>query len=71
MYLKGLNFKPFDKVIVRNNSTKEWIADIFSHIHPYPGDTSVYITLGGRIWNQCIPYNEETIKLIGTTNDYN
>lgn len=64
------NFKPFDKVIVRINSTKEWIADIFSHTRPYSGDTSVYITLGGRIWNQCLPYNEETAKLIGTTDAF-
>ena len=56
--------KPFDKVLVRDEDCY-WIADIFSHI-----DDSI-----GRVccscfrWKQCIPYNDETKHLIGTTDD--
>ena len=57
--------KPFDKVLVRNEDRDNWCADFFSHIED--GDSFVCVS---ACWGQCIPYNEETAKLIGTTNDY-
>ncbi len=61
-------FKPFDKVVVRNKGTK-WCADLFSHY-----DTKIldcpYICTGGY-WEKCLSYNEETAKLIGTTDECN
>lgn len=65
------DFKPFDKVIVRDYDNQRWKADLFSHI--VPADTynqEVYMCVGTG-WNHCLPFNEETAKLIGTSDDYN
>ena len=59
--------KPFDKVIVRSDEPScVWHADIFSHIDR---ETLSYVCIGDS-WTKCLPYNKETAKLIGTTNNY-
>ena len=58
-------FKPFDKVVVKNTGDV-WYCDIFSH---YDEDTDAFVCIGD-VWKVCLPYNEETAKLIGTTDDY-
>ena len=56
--------KPFDKVITRINNDAIWTANIFSHMD-FRGE---YVTVGCvDSYPYCIPYNEETAKLIGTT----
>lgn len=55
------SFKPFDRVVVREYNYDRWCCDFFSHM---VGNT--YICTSGY-WLQCLPYNEETAKLIGTT----
>ena len=62
---KNCEFKPFDKVLVRDSIGETWVADIFSNYRKDP-DYS-YITLGGSTWKCCIPYNEQTAHLLGTT----
>lgn len=60
--------KPFDRVITRVNDNAIWTANIFSHIDRH----GKYVTLGcisGYDHYHCLPYNEETAKLIGTTNN--
>lgn len=59
--------KPFDRVITRNDDDDIWTANIFSHIDQY----GKYVTIGcvGG-YPYCIPYNEETAKLIGTTKEW-
>lgn len=59
-------FKPFDKVLVRFSLDSEWCASIFSHKSEY----GQYICCG-TVYNQCIPYNEQTAHLLGTTNNFN
>ena len=54
--------KPFEKVLVRDWDTQCWRCDFFSHM----GEDNDYRCIS-TIWEQCIPYNEETAKLIGTT----
>ena len=55
--------QPFDKVLVRVNNNDCWITAHFSHVddcvHKAVCDSFYYI--------QCIPYNEETKHLVGTT----
>ncbi len=63
------NFKPFDMVLVRDFETAIWQADLFSHIS-LPNKYRPFVCLGGRLWSYCLPYNKETAKLIGTTDDY-
>ena len=59
--------KPFDRVITRNDDDDIWTANIFSHMDSY----GEYVTIGcvGG-YPCCIPYNEETAKLIGTSDDW-
>lgn len=57
--------KPFDKVLVRIGSNSHWTSGFFSHI----ADNSIthkYVTQCGS-FNRCIPYNDETKYLVGTT----
>lgn len=58
-----IELKPFDKVLVREEEYSEWQADFFSNI-----DEDNRFVCIGFTWSFCIPYNEETAKLIGTTN---
>lgn len=59
-----VELKPFDKVVVRDTEYSTWCADLFSHI-----DVDHRYACVGATWSFCIPYNEETAKLIGTTNN--
>lgn len=56
--------KPFDKVLVRDEDCY-WTADLFSHID----DSIGRVCCSWYSWKQCIPYNDETKYLVGTTND--
>ena len=60
------DFKPFDKVIVRDTVDSTWRADFFSHI----GENNRFVCTGGCSWRYYLPYNEETAKLIGRTRNY-
>ena len=55
--------QPFDKVLVRNYNNRIWEPDFFGYIK---GD---WVWSLQTAYNQCIPYNEETKHLVGTTND--
>lgn len=55
-------FKPFDKVLVRDIDENEWECDLFSHI-----DEEDYYVCVGSWWLQCIPY-EGNEHLLGTKN---
>lgn len=57
-------FKPFDKVLVR--FTKGiWYCALFSNMLEEYGIN--YYHCNGIAYNNCIPYNEETAHLVGTT----
>ena len=57
-----VEFKPFDKVVVRCSEADRWSIDFFSYKAP-----NGYICTGDAWFGYCLPYNEETAKLIGTT----
>jgi hypothetical protein len=61
---KEHQFKPFEKVLVRDSYNDMWRASFFSHIKE---DDGRYVTTG-LTWKFCIPYigNE---SLLGTTKD--
>ena len=56
--------QPFDKVLVRDDDCY-WTADLFSHID----DSIGRVCCSWYSWKQCIPYNDETKNLVGTTDD--
>lgn len=60
-------FKPFDKVLVRDFLSDNWMADFFEKIEE--NDVHYNVTCVTTHWIQCIPYNEDTKHLLGTTND--
>lgn len=59
--------KPFDKVLVRIGSNSHWTSGFFSHISDN-NITHKYVTQCGS-FNRCIPYNDETKYLVGTTTE--
>ena len=69
---KKCEFKPFDKVLARDYLEDKWMPNFFSC---YDGTSEYkYGCIAGNSDNvvfskYCIPYNEETAKLIGTTNN--
>ena len=65
--IKWMALKPFDKVITRNAYDDIWTANIFSHID----QNGEYVTIGcvGG-YHYCLPYNDETAHLIGTTDEW-
>lgn len=59
--------QPFDKVLVRDSCSCPWRCAFYSHTRKniimlkYVADNSVY--------EYCIPYNEDTKHLVGTTDE--
>lgn len=63
----GYSFKPFDKVLVRDGIHECWRISIFSN-YLEKGDYP-YACMNG-VYRYCIPYNEHTAHLLGTTDPY-
>lgn len=61
---KKVELKPFDKVVVRCSKADRWSIDFFGYKAP-----NGYICTGDAWFGYCLPYDEETAKLIGTTKD--
>lgn len=65
---KKCEFKPFDKVLVRDGEDCAWKADFFSH---YDKQCNKPYCCVGNIWMEhCIPYNDQTKHLLGTTDEW-
>lgn len=60
-------FKPFDKVLGRNEKGDVWEAELFSH---YREESQYPFHCIGFNHKYCIPYNEETAHLLGTTDEW-
>ena len=60
-----VELKPFDKVLVRDFGSQAWQVSLFGY-----KDSDFYYCCNGCGWNQCIPYNEETAHLLGTTDEW-
>ena len=59
--------QPFDRVLVRKGSCDYWTCDFFSHIID-GNDIDKYITFKS-CYKCCIPYNDDTKHLVGTTEE--
>ncbi len=60
-------FKPFDKVLGRNEKDDVWEAELFSH---YREESQYPFRCIGFSRKYCIPYNEDTKHLLGTTDEW-
>ena len=58
--------KPLDRVLVRNNENNKWKCTFFSHM---TGDKNFPYDTVGFIYSYCIPYNDDTKHLVGTTEE--
>lgn len=54
-------FKPFDKVLVRDDDSQEWIPAFFKYFNK--ADDFPYNTMDGEFYKQCIPYEGNEDKL--------
>ena len=64
---KWITPKPFDRVITRKDYDDIWTANIFSHMN----SCGEYVTIGcAGCYHYCIPYNDETAHLLGTTDEW-
>lgn len=59
--------QPFDKVLVRDASSQNWSCGLFSHIVVF--DKICKYNVGEILYTMCIPYNDETKYLVGTTDE--
>ena len=58
--------KPFDKVLATHGLEYAWECTWYSH---FVNDTFDYYLCAGLHYSYCIPYNEETKHLLGTTEE--
>ena len=59
--------RPFDKVLVKDNIIDKWECSLFSHI--VNGDYGCKYICIGSLYAMCIPYNDDTKHLVGTTDE--
>lgn len=65
---KKCEFKPMDWCLMKD-STKYWELCQFAYTKKVHG-TTIYSAVGGLIYYKCIPYNDETKHLLGTTDEW-
>ena len=58
--------KPFDKVLVINYDLQHWCVGLFSH---YIESDTYPCKCAGDDYKYCIPYNDDTKHLVGTTEE--
>ena len=59
--------KPFDKVLARDYLHGKWTCGFFSHIVIF--DNTYMYNMGEVLYKMCIPYNDGTKHLVGTTDE--
>lgn len=60
--------KAFDRVLTRDSSNAKWSCNLFSHIDKKSESGCPYVCEGFE-WRYCIPYNDETKHLLGTSEE--
>ena len=59
--------KPFDRALARDYLHGKWTCGFFSHTVIF--DNTYMYNIGEVLYKMCIPYNEETKHLVGTTEE--
>lgn len=70
---KKCEFKAFDKVLVRDTKDEYWRPAFFASLDEDSINEYGYCLIGdpdGVFCKYCIPYNDQTAHLLGTTNDW-
>lgn len=50
---QSVEFKPYEKVLVRNSDTEDWFATLYSH---YNADIKKYVCVDGKSYSQCVKF---------------
>lgn len=66
---KKYEFKPFQKVLAQFDEDCEWMPDFFYYYDKSDSEMPYVCIANGRAI-ECIPYNEETKHLLGTTDEW-
>lgn len=66
--MSKFNFKPFDKVLARDDDSVTWKIEFFERENV--GDQVFPYVCMNYNYAECIPYNEETKHLLGTNKPY-
>ena len=61
--------KPFDKVIARIDEHGIWCCEWFSFIDSFIEENITLIKGCGAYYRNCVPYNDDTKHLVGTTDE--
>lgn len=61
--------KPFDKIIARLDEHGIWCCEWFSFIDSFIEENITLIKGCGAYYRNCVPYNDDTKHLVGTTDD--
>lgn len=59
--------QPFDKVLARDSYSQDWTCGLFSHIYVF--NNICKYNVGEILYKMCIPYNDDTKHLVGTTDE--
>jgi len=69
--IENFIFNPFDKVLLRDSNNDIWKPGFFYKINDEENALIYkYKTIEGWYYKQCIPYNDKTKHLLGTTDKY-
>lgn len=60
--------KPFDRILFKNSSIDIWACSLFSH-HIKKDEAFPFFTCTGYAIKYCIPYNDDTKHLVGTSQE--
>lgn len=60
--------QPFDKVLVRDKGLVRWRCTFYSHLREDNETEYKYVT-AYNVYKYCIPYNDDTKHLVGTTEE--
>lgn len=63
-------FKPYDKVIVRNDNDGIWFCNFYAFYDVKNSPEHPHYTISDGPYSQCVPFNEKTKHLIGTSDPY-
>lgn len=58
--------QPYDKVLAKDGFSSKWTCSFFSHMD---NEVSFPVYCSGGYFKVCIPYNEDTKHLVGTSED--
>lgn len=62
--------QPYMRVLVRDSYKSQWKCEFYSHERKNEKSTFKYVVTGSSLANvYCIPYNDDTKHLVGTTEE--